>query len=112
MANLDFCARCEQSKTGNESLCFMCQQDDYGAELYEYEKQAMMKIISCKIGPMPSKLTDPQPSVTVTFEDGREKKLFEFYSDEIMFSPCEIIGKTEQEVHDLYAAKDAAYLRA
>ncbi|MDQ2912653.1 MAG: hypothetical protein M3T56_05295 [Chloroflexota bacterium] len=52
------------------------------------------------------------PRVTVQFEDGTRKVLFEFYPDEIMFCPTEFEGLTEREAHELRRKKDVAYLRS
>lgn len=70
-----------------------------------------MKIISVEITKMPATFLDPMPSVIATFEDGTEKKLFEFYPDEICFRPEEFTGLTEQEARHLKFEKDRAYLR-
>jgi hypothetical protein len=76
----------------------------------------MKKIIAAEIGPMPRPkpegFRDPMPDVTVTFEDGEVKGLFDFYPDEIMFEPHEFIGLTEREAHEAFIKKDIAYLRS
>ena len=52
------------------------------------------------------------PDVTVTFEDGEVKRLFEFYPDELSFTESEFIGLTEKEAHALFIQKDIEYLRS
>ena len=71
----------------------------------------MSKIIAARITPMPRSFCDPMPEVVATFEDGTEKKLFEFYSDEISFTIKEFIGLTEEEARALKGKKDRQYLR-
>lgn len=70
-----------------------------------------MKIVKCSISAMPKNFTDPLPKVTVTFEDGSEKMLFDYYPDEIYFSQDEFIGLTEKQAYDLRSKKDIDYLR-
>jgi len=69
-----------------------------------------MKITNCHITAQPKDFTDPMPKVIVTFEDGTQKELFEFYPDEIMFLEHEFIGLTETQASDLKWKKDIAYL--
>lgn len=69
-------------------------------------------ITKCSIGPMPNGITDPMPKVHVTFDDGTDKDLFEYYPDEISFSEREFIGLTETAAYDLRHKKDVAYLRS
>lgn len=77
------------------------------------------KIVAATIGPMPRPLSaglkgafDPMPDVTVTFENGEVKRLFDFYPDELSFTESEFIGLTEQEAHALRFQKDVEYLRS
>ena len=56
-----------------------------------------MKIKSARITPMPKSFFDPMPKVIVTYEDGSEETLFEYYPDEISFSASEFIGLTREE---------------
>lgn len=70
------------------------------------------RIVSAQVGPMPRSLLGPMPKVTVTFDDGTTKELFEFYPDEISFGPTEFEGLTEAEARELRHKKDAAYLRS
>lgn len=52
------------------------------------------------------------PKVTVTFEDGSVKDLFQFYPDEIHFSESEFVGRTEAEAFAIRTKKDVDYLRS
>ena len=61
---------------------------------------------------MPKSLFDDMPRVYVTLQDGEEQFLFEFYPDEISFSPPEFIGLTMEEAKHLKFEKDAAFLRS
>jgi hypothetical protein len=62
--------------------------------------------------PMPEGMFDPMPTVTVEFDNGETKDLFEFYPDEISFREDEIIGKTEEEIRALRRKKDTDYLQS
>ncbi len=70
-----------------------------------------MKIISARITEMPKGLFDPMPKVFVTFEDNREMFLFEFYPDEISFTPQEFVGLTLEEGKHLKFIKDKEFLK-
>jgi len=72
----------------------------------------MQRIVAAKIGPMPTGLSDPMPTVTVTFADGEIKELFSFYPDEISFTESEFIGLTEDEARELRRKRDIAYLKS
>lgn len=73
-------------------------------------------IVKCDIGPyprpMPEGMSDKMPSVNVTFSDGTEKSLFEFYPDEISFSESDLIGLTESEVGKLRTKKDIEFIQS
>ena len=71
-----------------------------------------MKIIKARITALPKSLFDPMPEVHVTTEDGEEQKLFEYYPDEISFTPEEFIGLTLDEARDLKRQKDLKYLQS
>jgi hypothetical protein len=71
-----------------------------------------MKIVSATISVLPKDFFDPMPTVTVTFEDGEIKELFEFYPDEISFTESEFVGLTEEEARRLKFTKDRNYLRS
>jgi len=69
-----------------------------------------MKIKSARITPLPKSLFDPMPEVHVTYEDGSEEMLFNYYPDEIFFDPKEFVGLTREDAFLLYQVKDRAYL--
>jgi hypothetical protein len=51
-------------------------------------------------------MMDPVSKITVRFNNGEDKTLFEFYPDEISFSETEFIGLTESEALKLRFEKD------
>lgn len=71
-----------------------------------------MRITACSISPLPQRLLDPMPEVSVTLEDGSSRKLFSFFPDEISFVPADFIGLTVEQAHELRQARDTAYLRS
>jgi hypothetical protein len=71
-----------------------------------------MKIVKARITAQPKSLFDPMPEVWVTFEDGKEEKLFSYYPDEISFVASEFLGLTRDEAHSLFHRKDVKYLRS
>jgi len=75
-----------------------------------------MKIISARITkmprPMPEGMFDAMPQVLITLGDGEEYLLFEYYPDEISFSPAEFIGLTIPEAQNLKFKKDKSYLQS
>ena len=44
--------------------------------------------------------------------EAEECRLFDYFPDEITFSPGEFVGKTLDEAHKLKFQKDRAYLRS
>ena len=72
-------------------------------------------IIKCTIGPYPRPMSegmfDPMPEVKVQFNNGEEKKLFEFYPDEISFEESEFVGLTEESARRLKFKKDKKFLK-
>ena len=70
-----------------------------------------MKITHARITALPKQFGDPMPEVHAVFEDGREKKLFEFYPDELSFAPEEFVGLTYEDGCRLKFVKDREYLR-
>jgi len=71
-----------------------------------------MKISSARITPLPRSFSDPMPTVYVTLEGGEEQELFDYYPDEISFSPAEFVGLTLEQARNLKYKKDRAYLAA
>ena len=61
---------------------------------------------------MPEKFGDPMPQVIATLEDGTEQMLFEYYPDEISFTPSEFVGLTIAEAIHLKFVKDRNYLQS
>ena len=70
------------------------------------------KIISARITEQPKSLFDPMPQVFVTMEDGVEEFLFDYYPDEISFSPQEFKGLTLADAKHLKFKKDKNYLQS
>jgi hypothetical protein len=50
--------------------------------------------------------------VLCDFSNGKQKVVFDFFSDELTFHPSEFYGKTEKQCHELFTKKDIAYLRS
>jgi hypothetical protein len=71
-----------------------------------------LKIISARITDMPKGLFDPMPQVWVTYEDNKTEFLFEYYPDEISFTPNEFVGMTRSEAVYLKFRKDKVYLQS
>ena len=69
-------------------------------------------IQSARITEMPKSLFDPMPKVMVTIEDGTEHELFEYYPDEISFTPSEFQGLTIAEARTLKFKKDKDFLQS
>ena len=70
-----------------------------------------MKIIGARITQMPKSLFDPMPRVYVTDEERVEHFLFDYYPDEISFSPSEFLGLEFDAARRLKFEKDVAFLR-
>lgn len=51
-------------------------------------------------------------TMTGVLEDGSTERLFSYYTDELSFGKCELIGLTPYEAKQLYTRKDVAYLRS
>ena len=68
------------------------------------------KIISARITALPNSLLDPLPEVWVTNANGEEGRLFDYYPDEISFTPDEFVGLTVAEARRLKFKKDRDYL--
>ena len=71
---------------------------------------AISIITSARITPSGG-LTGPPPVVFATVE-GVEQRLFDYYPDEISFTPDEFVGLTVEQAHELRHEKDVAYLRS
>ena len=69
-----------------------------------------LKIVSCRITDQPKSFFDQMPQVWVTLENGVEEFLFEYYPDEISFTPNEFVGLTIDECKHLKFVKDKNYL--
>lgn len=70
------------------------------------------KIESARITPLPKGWSDPLPQVFVKVAGHPEQFLFDYFHDEISFSPEEFVGLTIREACELKHAKDVAYLRS
>ena len=71
-----------------------------------------MKIISARITAMPKSLFDPMPQVYITLENGVEEFLYDYYPDEISFTPSEFVGLTKDEARHLKFVKDKRFLQS
>ena len=79
--------------------------------IFEYTKNInIMKVIASRITEQPKSLFDPMPKVFVKLENGKEEFLFEYYPDEISFTPSEFVGLTIEECRHLKFKKDKNYL--
>jgi hypothetical protein len=70
------------------------------------------RIVSARITPLPHSLLDPLPEVWITTANGEEVKLFDYYPDEISFTPDEFVSLTIAEAKRLKFKKDRDYLRS
>jgi len=70
------------------------------------------KIISAEITAMPKSFFDPMPKVIATLETGEKVEVFEYYPDEISFTPREFVGLTMAEARHLKFKKDKQYLQS
>ena len=62
--------------------------------------------------PMPQGMFDPMPQVKVTYDDGTEETLFEFYPDEISFGESQFVGLTRDEALEVRHKTDVAYIQS
>lgn len=69
-------------------------------------------ITSARITALPKSFLDPMPEVYITLADGVEQLLFDYYPDELSFSPSNFVGLTLEQAHNLKHKKDVAYLRS
>ncbi len=71
-----------------------------------------MTITKARITEQPKSLFDPMPQVWVTYENEEEEEmLFDYYPDEISFTPGEFVGLTRDQALRLRHRKDVEYLR-
>ena len=71
------------------------------------------KIESARITDMPKSIFDSMPQVFATLSgDTEETFVFQYYPDEISFTPSEFIGLTIDEAKSLKGKKDLSYLRS
>lgn len=68
------------------------------------------KIVTCKIEG--DGVGGASTCVYATFEDGTNKLLFIFFSDELTFTEQEFVGLTEAQAHALHYQRDLAYLQS
>ncbi len=52
------------------------------------------------------------PWVMIGTINGLEERLFSYFSDELRFTPEEVVGLTEDQAADLHRQRDIAYLRS
>ena len=69
-----------------------------------------MKVLSSRINEQPKSFFDPMPQVFVTMENVIEEFLFDYYPDEISFTPNEFVGLTLDECRHLKFKKDKKFL--
>lgn len=69
-----------------------------------------MRVVASRITEQPKSFFDPMPQVYVTLETGSEEFLFEYYPDEISFTPDEFVGLTVEECKHLKFKKDKQFL--
>ena len=55
---------------------------------------------------------DTHPWKMMGTVNGKEEELFQYYGDELTFTPEEMIGLTPQQARDLHHKKDVAYLQS
>lgn len=72
---------------------------------------ATPRITAARIAGLPQQMFGPNPEVIATV-DGVEVKLFDYYSDEISFTPEEFLGLTVEEGRALKQRKDKDYLQS
>jgi hypothetical protein len=69
------------------------------------------RITAARITNLPQQMFGPNPEV-IAMVDGTEVPLFDYYSDEISFTPEEFLGLTVEEGRALKQRKDKAYLQS
>lgn len=91
---------------------FMEQREKALEKITVPQQQQEPVIVSARITEMPKGFMDPMPQVHVKLETGEEVFLFEYYPDEISFSPSEFKGLTISEAINLKFKKDKNYLQS
>jgi hypothetical protein len=61
---------------------------------------------------LPIKFGDMAVVMVTLAGETEERKLFNYFHDEISFTPEELVGLTVDQANDLRHAKDVAYLRS
>lgn len=69
------------------------------------------KVTKCRITEQPKDFFDPLPKVMITLDNGTEECIFDYYPDEISFTPDEFIGLTIGECRRLKFNKDKQFLQ-
>ncbi len=78
-------------------------------------------VIDCRIIPPQKNWSDPlihssqaqhQATVLGDMSDGQTLVLFRYFTDELTFTPSELIGLTQDEAVELFHKKDIEYLRS
>jgi hypothetical protein len=69
------------------------------------------RITAARIAGLPQQMFGPLPEIFATV-DGTEVRLFDYYSDELSFTPDEFIGLTVAEGRALKQRKDKDYLQS
>jgi hypothetical protein len=55
---------------------------------------------------------DEPVNVTAELQDGSELLLFSYYSDELCFTPSDLVGLTVDEARTLHHRRDVRYLQS
>lgn len=55
---------------------------------------------------------DGDCALSAIFDDGSTRKLFNFFIDELAFFDADLIGKTEDEAHQLHHDRTIAYIQS
>ena len=108
-----FDCRLGHSVNTPESVAWLREEIAHQERLAEIAAPAAHdgRITAARIAGLPQQVFGPNPEVFATV-DGVEVKLFDYYSDEISFTPEEFIGLTVEEGRALKQAKDKAFLQS
>lgn len=74
--------------------------------------ESTSRVVKCRITEQPKSFFDPMPKVMVTLDNNTEQCVFEYYPDEISFTPEEFIGLTIGECYRLKFNKDKQFLQS